>query len=155
MKRMLFSFVVGVAAGALGHWYLQQEEGKRAMAQARETVSLRAGKAKDALLLGVDEIKEELSRTGKVIRDKRKSIGHPGTNAAPANATTTAAQVQAKLAADRSLAGQSIHVEVNKGVATLSGDVSSYEQIDRAMKLALETDDVQKVVSLLRLTSGR
>jgi osmotically-inducible protein OsmY len=155
MKRMLFSFLVGVAAGALGHWYLQQEEGKRAMAEARETVSLGAEKAKDALLLGVDEIKEELSRTGKVIRDKRKSIGHSGTNAAPANTTATAAQVQARLAADRSLAGHSIHVEVNNSVVTLSGDVTSYAQIDRAMKLALETDDVQKVVSLLRVSSSR
>lgn len=125
------------------------------MAEARETVSAGAEKAKDALWLGVDEIKEELSRTGRVIRDKTKSIGRQSTNAVPANGGATAAQVQAKLTADPNLAAQNIHVEVSRGVATLSGDVTSYEQIDRAMKLALETDDVQKVVSLLRVTSSR
>lgn len=155
MKRVLFTFLLGVAAGALGHWYLQQEEGKRALAEARETVAAGAARTKEAVLLGVDEIKEELSRTGKVIREKTKTIGQPSTNAAPDNASATAAQVQAKLAADRGLTGQNIHVEASNGVVTLSGDITSYEQIDKAMKLALETDGVQKVVSLLRLTSSR
>lgn len=155
MKRVVFTFLLGVAAGALGHWYLQQEEGKRAMAEARETVATGAARTKEAVRVGVEEIKEELSRTGKVIRDKTRGAGQPATNSAPGSASAASAQVQARLAADRSLPGHGIHVETSNGVVTLSGDVTSYEQIDRAMKIALETDGVQKVVSTLRVTSSR
>jgi len=155
MKRMLFCFLAGAAAGALGHWYLQQEEGKRVMAEARETVAMGAGRAKDVVAHGVDELKEELSRTGRVIRDKARGVGQGTTNATAGTPTTIAAAVQTRLATDPNLSAQSIQVDATNGVVTLSGDVANYEQIAKAMRIALETENVQKVISLLRVSSSK
>jgi osmotically-inducible protein OsmY len=153
MKRMMLSFLIGVAAGALGHWYLQQDAGKRAVAEARETVVASTEKAKVAMRQGVDDIKEELSRTGRVIRDKVTGTSPPATNVAVTSAAS--ATIQSRLQAEPSLAGSKIHVEASNGIVTLSGTVSSYEQIGAAMKLALDAEGVQRVVSLLQVSSAR
>jgi len=153
MKRMVLSFLIGVAAGVLAHWYLQQEEGKRAMSAAREKVVSGTERAKEAVRHGVDEIKEELNRTGRVVRDKMTGTTQSATNSV-AN-VSAGATITARLAADPSLQRSNIRVETTNGVVTLSGTVSSYEQVGRAMKLALEADGVQRVVSLLQVTSSK
>jgi osmotically-inducible protein OsmY len=155
MKRMLLCFLIGVAAGALGYWYLQQEEGKRAIAEARETIASGTEKAKGVVSHGMDEIKEEMSRTGRVIRDKAKDLGRPTTNAVAAVPNASAAAIGSKLATDPSLSGQRIRVDVADGVATLAGTVATYEQIGRAMKVALESDGVHRVISLLQVSSSK
>jgi osmotically-inducible protein OsmY len=153
MKRMMFSFLLGVAIGALGHWYLQQEEGKRAMSAAREKVVSGAERAKEAVLHGVDEIKEEFNRTGKVVRDKMTGATPSATNSDAG--ASGGASLAARLAADPSLRHSDIQVETTNGVVTLSGTVSSYEQVGQAMKVALESAGVQRVVSLLQVTSSK
>lgn len=152
MKRMLLSFVVGVAVGALGHWYLQQEEGKRAVADARERVAAGAVKAKEVVLHGVDEIKEELLRTGRVVRDKATGAQAPAD--AKADEVTVSA-VRARVLGDSGLASSKINVDSTNGVVTLSGTAANYEQIGRAMQLALDTAGVQRVVSLVQVSSSK
>ena len=152
MKRMLFGFIFGVAVGAIGHWYLQQEEGKRAVAEARERVAAGAERAKVVVLHGVDEIKEELLRTGRVVRDK--ATGTPTTVAANADDAVTAA-IRTRIQADTGLARSNIQVGSTNGVVTLSGTATGYEQIGQVMKLALETEGVQRVVSLVQVSSSR
>ena len=151
----MLSFLVGVAAGALGHWYLQQEEGKRAMAAAREKVVSGAERAKEVVLQGVDEIREEFNRTGRVVRDKMTGAASSSTNSNSSGQADVTAAVKGRLAADTELQRSTIQVESTNGVVTLSGTVSSYEQVGRAMKLALESDGVQRVVSILQVTSIR
>jgi osmotically-inducible protein OsmY len=153
MKRVVFSFVVGVVAGALGHWYLQQDEGKRAVAEARARVSAGTEFAREAVLQGAEDIKEELSRTGKVIRDKVTGNGPAATNTTVTR--VAGSTLQTRLRADPGLATSTIHVETTNGVVTLTGTVPSHEQIGAAMKLALETEGVQRVVSLLQVSSAR
>lgn len=152
MKRMLLGFVIGVAVGAIGHWYLQQEEGKRAVTEARERVAAGAEKAKVIVLHGVDEIKEELLRTGRVVRDK--ATGSPPPAGVSADDAVTAA-IRARIQADTGLARSNIQVGSTNGVVTLSGTASGYEQIGQAMKLALETEGVQRVVSLVQVSSSK
>jgi hyperosmotically inducible protein len=67
---------------------------------------------------------------------------------AAANARITAA-IKTKLVADSGLAAFKIDVDTTDGVVTLSGTVTSPEDIARAMKLAMEVEGVHRVVSTL------
>src|SRR4029077_8547180 len=98
------------------------------------------------------KIKDELSRTGKVIREKTRQAGDAIADAT-ANARITAA-IKTKLVADSGLSAFKIDVDTTDGVVTLSGTVSSYEEIAKAINLALETDGVHKVVSTLQVKSS-
>jgi len=53
--------------------------------------------------------------------------------------------------ADTGLPAFSINVDTSDGVVTLSGTVSSHEEIAKAMKLAMESDGVHKVISILQV----
>jgi osmotically-inducible protein OsmY len=155
MKRFFFSFLLGVAAGVAGYWYFQEGRGKQDFQQARNKIIAGTEKAKEAAVeqFDPDTIKKELSRTGQVVREKAKETGI-SIAAAAANATTTAT-IKAKFLAEPGLSALSINVDTDGGTVTLSGTVSSPEQIGRAIKLALETDGVQKVVSKLQISSAK
>lgn len=149
--KVLISFLVGVIVGAAAHMYFSQSRGSSSLAEAGENAK------NQAVELGRDikeklnspQIKEELEKTGKVIREKARQAG-----AAIADATANgriSAAVKAKLVQDAGLAGLKIDVDTTDGVVTLSGTVGSHEAIERAMELALETDGVHKVVSTLQV----
>jgi len=53
--------------------------------------------------------------------------------------------------ADRELSALSISVNTTEGVVTLSGTVSSSENVSKAMLLAMETDGVREVISTLQV----
>src|SRR5207247_892601 len=95
------------------------------------------------------QIKEELARTSMVVREKAKSVG-AAISDATANTRTTAA-IKAKLLAEPGLSSLNINVDTSDGLVTLSGTVSSHEQIAKAVRLALDTDGVVKVVSTLQI----
>ncbi len=151
MKRTLLTFLVGILVGAGGYWYLSQPKTNRTVADAQETLRT------DAVNLGhsvqesfdTDKIKEELVRTGKVIREKAGKAGDAFAEMT-ANARITAA-IKAKLFDESSLASLKIHVETADGVVTLSGTASTYEEIGKAVNLALETAGVQKVISMMQV----
>ena len=46
-------------------------------------------------------------------------------------------------------------MDTNDGVVTLSGTVSSHEDIAQAMKLAIDTEGVHKVVSSLQVKQAK
>ena len=100
MKRMLFCFLLGVGTGGFGHWYFQQESGKKQLEQARAQVVSNAQMVATTLKdtfneLTVDEIKEEMARTSMVVREKAKVAGQ-----SIASATTNAritASIKTKL----------------------------------------------------------
>ena len=96
-----------------------------------------------------DDIKEELSRTGQVVREKAKEIGVKMNDAtADARVTTT---IKAKLAAHSDLSALQISVNTTDGVVTLSGRVDDHEDLKTAMDLALATDGCTKVISTLQV----
>jgi len=155
MKRMLFCFLLGLGTGAGGYWYLQQDSGKARLAQARSEVVTNAQKVAGAIKdkfneWSVDDIREEMARSSMVVREKARAAGQSIVGAA-ANARVTTA-IKAKLVAEPGLPAFSINVDTTDGLVTLSGKVESHEQIAKAVKLALETEGVHKVISTLQVT---
>jgi osmotically-inducible protein OsmY len=96
-----------------------------------------------------EDIKDELARTGQVVRRKAREAGQAIADAT-ADARTTAA-IKARLVASRDLSALNISVNTTAGVVTLSGTVSSPEHIGKAMLLAMETQGVREVVSTLQV----
>ena len=151
-------FVTGAVLGAGGHWYLTQPRSQELTAQAKEnlressaTVRERAANVGESLkqTFDAENIKEELARTGRVVREKVAKMADSVADAA-ANARMTAV-IKTKLVADTGLSAFNINVDTSDGVVTLSGTVSSHEEIAKAMKLAMESDGVHKVISILQV----
>jgi osmotically-inducible protein OsmY len=61
--------------------------------------------------------------------------------------------IKGRLAADPSTSARKIHVDVDKAVVTLRGDVSGPAEAKTAIRLATETSGVNRVVSHLRWPS--
>lgn len=61
--------------------------------------------------------------------------------------------VKASLLADPEVSGLDINVDSFKGVVTLRGALRSQSEINRAIKLAQDTDGVQRVESKLALVN--
>jgi len=96
-----------------------------------------------------DDIKEDLARTGQVVRRKAREFGQAiADNTADARITAT---IKGKLVANRDLSAMSISVNTTGGVVTLSGSVSSPEDIGKAILVAMETDGVREVISSLQV----
>ena len=96
-----------------------------------------------------EDIKDELARSGQVVRREATEAGHAIADAT-ADARTTAT-IKAKLVASRDLSALNISVNTTDGVVTLSGAVSSSEHISKAILLAMDTDGVREVVSTLQV----
>jgi hyperosmotically inducible protein len=151
---MAFCFLLGLGTGASGYWYLQQDAGKAQLAQAKSQVITNAQKAATAIkdtIYGwsADEIRQEMARSSMVVREKAKAAGHSIADAA-ASARVTAV-IKTKLVAEPGLSAFSINVDTTDGLVTLSGRVSSHEQVAKAVQLALATDGVNKVISTLQV----
>ena len=157
MKRMIFCFLLGIGTGAGGYWYLQQDVGKARLEQARSQVVTNAQRAATAIKdkiyeVGAEEVKdvkEQIARTGTVVKEKAMSAGQSIAGAA-SNAKTTGV-IKSKLVAEPGLPSFTINVDTTDGLVTLSGKVESHEQVARAVKLALETNGVRKVISTLQI----
>jgi hyperosmotically inducible protein len=99
-----------------------------------------------------EEIKAELERTGRVVRAK--------TDAAVAKSEViidnarVVAVIKTKLVGDPQLSARQITVVSEQGIVTISGTVPSAELIGRAITLALETEGVTQVVSLLTVSGS-
>ena len=156
MKRLLIGFILGIAAGAWGHWYLQQEQNKQKLREAKESMVANADKVSGTIQekfseIRTQDIKRELENSGIVVREKARQAGNAISDAT-ANARVTAA-IKAKLFAEPGVSALSVNVDTNDGLVTLSGTVSSHEQIAKAIKIAMETDGVTKVISTLQVKS--
>jgi osmotically-inducible protein OsmY len=101
----------------------------------------------ETLDLRSDQIKDELARTGKIVRRKALDLGGQVADAtADARIVTV---IKAKYAADPDLSVWKIFVSSDQGRVTLSGTVSAEEDIGQAVALALEADGVRDVTSTL------
>lgn len=171
MKSFFFALMLGIVVGALGTWYFGQE---RESAGARKEAERRAGEATakasaalgqaasaaksaisaklEALQLRAQDVREDLARSGRVVRRKAREAGDAVTDAGRDAVIT--AEIKGKLAADPGLSALAIDVDTSAGRVTLSGSAPSHEAIGRATLLALETDGVREVVSTLQVKAG-
>jgi osmotically-inducible protein OsmY len=156
--RILLALIVGLALGAGVVWYIQSGRHNTQVQSAADQVQNAAKSAGDAiqeklkaLNLRPQDVKDELARSGQVVRRKAKEAGQAIADAT-ADARVTAT-IKGKLLANRDLSALSISVNTTDGVVTLSGTVSSTEAISKAMLVAMETEGVKEVISTLQVKS--
>jgi osmotically-inducible protein OsmY len=165
MRGFFNGLIIGIILGAVGFWYFQKKAQEHPEAQQRyEQAMTNAGaaasqaasnfsdamKAKlDTLDLRTDQIKDELSRTGQIVRRKAQDIGDKAADAtSDARAVT---EIKAKYVADPNLSAWKISVSCNQGHVALSGTVSSPDDIGKAVALALDADGVRDVTSTIQV----
>ena len=154
--RILLALVLGIALGSAGFWFYanyrndpRMKSAERKVEDAAKTTGDAAQEKLRVLHLRSEDIKDELARTGRVVRREAREAGQAIADAtADARLTTT---IKAKLLASRDLSALNISVNTTAGVVTLSGFVSSAENISKAILLAMETDGVREVVSTLQV----
>jgi hyperosmotically inducible periplasmic protein len=98
------------------------------------------------------DIKADLEKSGRVVREKTLAAGEKvGGTLDNARIVTV---INGKYVGDSELSALKINVDASNGVVTLKGSVASVELIGRAIALALHTDGVSQVVSLLTLDTA-
>jgi hyperosmotically inducible periplasmic protein len=154
--RVLLALVLVAALAVGGYWYFAGNSSRESLREAGESISKSANEAQEAmrdklhdLNLNTEDLKEELSRTGRVVREKAREIGSKVADATADARVTTA--IKAKLVTDSSLSALSISVNTTDGVVTLSGRVQTHDDVKKAMDLALATDGCNKVISTLQV----
>ncbi len=95
------------------------------------------------------DIKADLQKGGRVVRDKTVAAGEKVGGAVDNARIVTV--INAKYVADSDLSAWKINVDADSGVVTLNGTVKSEDFIGKAIVLALDTDGVHQVVSLLKV----
>jgi osmotically-inducible protein OsmY len=159
MKKFFWGLIFGLLIGVAAYWYLTEQSNKPQLAIARQKVVDGAGKVKDAIQekvseIRLEDIKEELTRSGMVVREKAKQAGEAIADAT-ADARTTAA-IKTKLSTEVGLSTlNNISVNTSDGLVTLSGTVTSHEDVAKAVRVALETEGVHKVVSTLQVKPAK
>jgi len=165
MRGFFNGLIIGIILGAVGFWFVQkkaaehpeaQQRYEDAAAQFRTNASAAAENTSDALRakldtldLHGDKIKDELARTGKVVRSKTQNLGAQVADAASDARAIT--EIKAKYVEDPTLSAWKISVSCDQGHVTLSGTVSSPDDIGRAVALALDADGVRDVTSTLQV----
>ncbi len=155
MKTFLM-LVLGMAVGGAAVWFYVTYHNDPRWHSAQKKVGDAAASARDAaqhelqaLRLRPEDIKDELARTGRVVRREARDAGHALADATADSRIT--AVIKAKLVASRDLSALNISVNTTAGVVTLSGTVASNEHIAKAILLAMETDGVRQVISTLQV----
>lgn len=165
MRGFSTGLILGIILGAVGFWFVQkkarehpeaEQRYEQSAAQLRGNASEAAHNMSDALRakldtldLRTDQIKDELTRSGKIFRRKAQDAGDQGVNAA--SDARVIAETKAKYAADATLSARSISVECSQGHMTLAGAVTSPDDIGRAVAIALDMDGVRDVTSTLEV----
>jgi osmotically-inducible protein OsmY len=165
MRGFFSGLMLGIILGAVGFWFLQkkaaehpeeQQRYEQSAAQLRTNATEAAQNMSDVLRakldtleLGADQIKDELARTGKIVRRKAQDIGDQMADATSDARVVT--EIKAKYAVDSTLSAWSISVGCTQGHVTLSGTVSSHDDIGKAVAIALDADGVRDVTSTLEV----
>jgi osmotically-inducible protein OsmY len=154
--RIFLALLVGILLGGAAVWYYSTSDGKARVNAAGDQIQTAAKSASNAvqdklhaLDLRPQDIKDELARSGQVVRRKVSEAGQSLADAT-ADARITAA-IKAKMVTHRELSALSISVNTTSGIVTLSGAVPSVDAIGKAILLAMETDGVREVISTLQV----
>ncbi len=156
---LVLGLLVGGILGWFGHarWGQPSPANERASQQAEQATqaagatvfhAVEAMKAKaQALNLQPERIREEMARTGQIVRRQAVEMAAPVVDAAAEAATT--ARIKAALAADPNLSAMDISVTTSGGTVTLEGKVPTEEQVAQAVVIAMEAPGVERAVSKL------
>jgi len=109
------------------------------------------GKLSD-LDFSVESIAQELRATGRVVRRKVAEAGRR-LEESTRDARTTAT-LKARFALDPELKARKIEIGTTDGRVTLNGIVGSHEEVARAIRMAVEEDDVLEVTSTLQVSAS-
>jgi lipopolysaccharide export system protein LptC len=155
--KIFLGLLLGLALGVGGMWLYVSHRDDPAVRRFGQQVGSNTVALKEAvqnkltaLHLTPQDIQEELSRGGQVVRRAATDLGRSVADKT-ADARITAA-IKARYLADQRLSALRISVNCTEGRVTLSGTVSTTEDIGRAMLIAMEVDPgVQEVVSTLQV----
>ena len=151
MKKLLFGFIIGVLVGAWGYSAVQKSPSRRNAGATSSSFAQDAGRMfRD---VRVEDVRQVLERTGLVIRQKAAQIG-TAIAESTADARITGA-IKARLLSEPGISSMGIDVNTTGGVVTLAGSVGSHEEVAKAMRIALDTEGVLKVISTLQVRSKK
>ena len=142
MKKNLIIFIVGVVIGTGGYWTFR--DGPLATKLKENRFVQKVGEAIDDR--STSKLKEEMEKQGKIVMSKPAA-----STIAPLDDGKLSDLVKAKIAAEPMLSDASIKQDVKSGEVSLSGSATSYEQVARAMRLALECGATKTVVSTIQI----
>jgi osmotically-inducible protein OsmY len=155
VKEFFIGLITGAVLMAATGWYYTAHK-TPAVRHAQDVTANAIQNAVDATAAKLQawhltnrDIEAELTKTGKVVRRQMSDFGTAVADAA--GDTRITAKIKTKLALDKDLSGFSISVSTTDGNVTLSGNVTSYDQIGKAMLVARETEGVRDVASTLRI----
>lgn len=137
---------LGVVAGASARQSGSEARGASGTADrtARERLA--------DLDFSVESIARELKATGRVVRRKVVEAGRQ-LEESTRDARTTA-RLKARFALDPELKSREIDIDSDEGRVTLKGRVDSHEELARAIRMAVEEDDVLEVASTLQVSAS-
>ena len=140
MKKYLYIFIIGAVVGSGGYWTFR--DGPLATKVRESSVVQKVGEKLDQRL--TSQLQEEMQKQGKIVLNKPAGAVIPSLDDGRLSDL-----VKAKIAAEPSLSAANIKVEVKSGDVALSGTASSYDQVSKATRLALECDATRTVVSTI------
>jgi osmotically-inducible protein OsmY len=166
MKAIILLLVGGILGAVALHLYTQRKTEQPATAgqpadQSQPSDPSLADKAKDTASdvkdkinekltewhLTPDDIKNDLAKTGQVVRTKAQAVGGEISDA------RIVTVIKAKYVLDHDLSAIDISVDSQDGAVALGGTVASPELIGKAVVLALDTDGVRGVTSKISVAT--
>ena len=116
--------------------------GERAADTTTELKDHLAAKAKEWHLTP-EELKQDLQKGGKIVREKASTAGGKITDA------RIITVIKSKYILDRDLSAMDIKVDCTNGHVTLTGSLASFDLVTKAFFHAMDTDGVVSVTSNL------
>jgi hyperosmotically inducible periplasmic protein len=154
--RVVIALFVGLVIGGGAVWFLGTSHGKSAVHSTGDQLESTTKTARDSIQerlrawdLRPEDVKEDLAKTGEVIRDRARQATQALADST-ADARITAA-IKRKLLTNKDTSALNISVNTTSGVVTLSGPVGSTDEISKAMVLAMDTEGVRRVISTMQV----
>jgi osmotically-inducible protein OsmY len=144
MKKYSIVFIIGVVLGTAGYWTFR--DGPLAAKVRENALVQKVGEKIDERV--TDRLKGEMEKNGKIVMNKPEGLSVPKLDDGRLSDL-----VKAKIAAEPMLSDTSIKEDAKDGQVSLQGSAASYEQVARAMRLALECDATKTVVSTIAVKS--
>jgi hypothetical protein len=160
MKKII---IITAALGLICAGCSKKDDSTTVVQKTEDAVSTAADKTKDMAVdaknavsakltewkLTPSDIKADLEKSGRIVRDKTVAAGEKVGGAVDNARIVTV--INAKYVANSDLSALKINVDADSGVVTLNGSVKSADFIGEAIELALDTDGVHQVISLLKV----
>jgi hypothetical protein len=142
MKKYLITFIIGVVVGSGSYWTLR--DGPLATHVRESSMVQMVGDKLDERV--TNRLKEEMANQGKIVMNKPAEA-----RVQPLEDGRLSDLVKAKIGAEPDVSDADIKVDVKSGEVSLRGTATSYDQIARAMRLALECNATKTVVSTIQI----